>query len=110
MASKIPGDSAHEETEATTIRIFTSHDVANLAAASLKAHGIECWLEADDAGGMLPNLTTSAGVRLSVRASDAGAASALLTDQELGGEIPNQDDRETKVWTSNSAVCPGSTK
>jgi hypothetical protein len=55
--------------------------------ANLEAHGIECWVNADDCGGMYPNLTTAGGVRLLVRASDAEAAVALLNAQASPAEI-----------------------
>ena len=78
-----------------TIRIFSSHEAADLAAAILRAHDIHCWINADDGGGMLPNLAAPGGVRLLVQASDAAAASALLTDTIPGAEIPAQNETET---------------
>jgi len=106
MASENPEDSAREGSEAKTIRIFSSHDAANIAAASLEAHGIRCWITADDAGGMLPNLATPGGVRLAVPASDSAAASALLSDQDSGGEIPTQDENRAKTLFSTAAGPP----
>jgi hypothetical protein len=46
---------------------------------------------------MLPNFTAPGGVRLLVPASDWAAASALLTDQIPGAEIPAQDEAEAGV-------------
>ncbi|MGH7975056.1 MAG: hypothetical protein ACREDS_04620 [Limisphaerales bacterium] len=87
MASE-PGDGdLHDEVKTVTINIYSSHEAAGLAAANLEAHGIECWVNADDCGGMYPNLTAPGGVRLSVRASDAEAAIALLNTQASPSEI-----------------------
>jgi hypothetical protein len=66
------------ENKTVVIRIFDRHEAAQLAAANLKSHGIECWVTADDCGGMYPNLTVAAGVRLRVRVADVEAAVALL--------------------------------
>ncbi len=70
-------DASAVQTE-TTIRIYSTHEAADIAVANLRAHGISCTIDADDAGGMMPNLTRPGGVRLSVRAADASAAAALL--------------------------------
>jgi hypothetical protein len=82
----------HDEVKTVTIRTFTSHDAANIARSNLEAHGIECWVNADDCGGWYTNLTAPGGVRLSVRASDAEAAMALLN-----AEISNPRDSEANV-------------
>ena len=87
MASKSDADGSHDEVKRTAIRTFTSHESAELAAANLEAHGIECWVNADDCGGMYPNLTAPGGVRLLVRASVAEAAIALLSAQASPAEI-----------------------
>ncbi|HZL13139.1 MAG TPA: hypothetical protein VFC85_03250, partial [Verrucomicrobiae bacterium] len=83
----------HNEMKTLTICIFTTHDAANIARSNLEAHGIECWVSADDCGGMYPNLTAPGGVRLSVRASDAEAAIALLNAEASPAEI-NQIETE----------------
>jgi hypothetical protein len=87
MASESANDGPHDEVKTVTVRTFSSHEAAELAAANLEAHGIECWINADDCGGMYPNLTTAGGVRLLVRASDAEAATALLNAQASPAEI-----------------------
>jgi hypothetical protein len=92
MDSESTSDGPHNEVKTVTIRIFVSHDDAELAAANLEAHGIQCWINSDDGGGALPYLTAPGGVRLLVRASDAEAAIALLN-----AETPNQSDHETNV-------------
>jgi Putative prokaryotic signal transducing protein len=65
-----------------TIQTFGSREAAELAASNLRAHGIECWIQADDCGGMLPNLSAAGGVQLLVRDSDTEAALALLSPSE----------------------------
>jgi hypothetical protein len=87
LASESANGGPHDEVQTTTIHTFSSHEAAELAVANLKAHGIECWINADDCGGMYPNLTTAGGVRLLVRASDAEAAIALLNAQASPAEI-----------------------
>ena len=90
---KPAGNDSRDENKTAVIRIFTSHDAAEVAAANLKAHGIQCWLNSDDAGGMLPNLTTPGGVRLLVPAANADAAIALLNTETSPSEL-NQIEAE----------------
>jgi hypothetical protein len=99
MASDSGNGGLHDEVKTVTIRTFSSHDTAELAAANLEAYGIQCWINSDDAGGMLPNLTAPGGVRLLVRASDAEAAIALLNAQTPITEISSQS--ETKPEASS---------
>jgi hypothetical protein len=96
MASESVNGDLHKEAKTVTIRTFSSQDTADLAAANLKAHNIECWVNADDCGGMYPNLTAPSGVRLLVRASDVKAAIALLNTQATPAEI-NQIETEAVV-------------
>jgi antitoxin component YwqK of YwqJK toxin-antitoxin module len=77
----------HDEVKRTTIRTFTSHDAANIARSNLEAHGIKCWVDSDDCAGWYTNLTAPGGVRLSVRASDAETAIALLSAEASVAEI-----------------------
>src|ERR1017187_10489695 len=93
MASDATNGGPHDEVKTITIRTFGSHEAAELAVANLEAHGIECWVNADDCGGMCPNLTTAGGVRLLVRAWDAGAAIASVNAQASPAEI-NQIETE----------------
>lgn len=87
MASEPTDGSSHDETKRVTLRIFCSHDAAALARSNLEAHGIECWINADDCAGWYTNLTAPGGVRLLVRASDAEAAIALLDAPASSAEI-----------------------
>ena len=80
------GDSC-DEPKMTVVRTFSSHEAAQLAASNLEAHGIGCWIKADDCGGMYPNLTAPGGVRLLVRIEDAEEASALLNTRVSSAEM-----------------------
>jgi hypothetical protein len=94
MASEPTDDGFHDEVKTVAIRTFSSHETAELAATNLEAHSIECWVNADDCGGMYPNLAAAGGgVRLLVRASNAEAAIALLDAQVSPAEI-NQMETE----------------
>ena len=104
MASE-SDDDFHGDVKMVTIRIFSSHETAELAASKLEAHGLSCWLNSDDAGGMYPNLTMALGVRLQVRASDAEAATALLNEQVSPEEI-NQIETEAATSAQPETVPP----
>jgi len=82
----VKGDS-RDEVKTVVVHTFSSHEAAQLAASNLEAHGIKCWLSADDGGGMYPNLTVAGGVRLSVITPDTEAAVALLNAQASPVEI-----------------------
>lgn len=103
MASDATNGGPHDAVKTVTIRTFGSHETAELAAANLEAHGIACWVNADDCGGMYPNLTTAGGVRLLVRASDAEAAIALLNTQASPAEI-NQTETEAVAYSPTESV------
>jgi hypothetical protein len=90
--SESDNNGLHDEVKTVTIRTFTSHDAANIARSNLEAHGIECWVNADDCGGWYTNLTAPGGVSLSVRASDAETAMALLN-----AKIPSPSDSESNA-------------
>jgi hypothetical protein len=87
MASEPKDGSSHDKLRTVTIRTFSSHDAANIARSNLEAHGIKCWINADDCGGWYTNLTAPGGVRLFVHASDAEAALALLNTEASAAEI-----------------------
>jgi hypothetical protein len=94
MAQEVPGGS-RDSMEAETIHVFTNHETANLAAANLQAHGIHCWINSDDGGGIMPNLSGPGGVRLLVRPSDRDTAIALISGEESVEEVPSQDEMES---------------
>lgn len=62
------------------LRTFTSETSAELAASQLRSCGIDCELQADDCGGMLPPLQSSTGVRLLVAQKDAADAKRILDE------------------------------
>jgi hypothetical protein len=92
-------DGSCNEVKTVVIRAFSNHEAAQLAASNLEAHGIKCWVSADDCGGMYPNLTAASGVRLSVATSDAEAAVALLNAPASPAEIKQV---ETEAVASSS--------
>jgi hypothetical protein len=93
MSSESANGGLHDEEKTQTIRLFGSHEAAEIAAAKVNAHGIQCWVHADDCAGMYPSLTTAAGVRLNVRTVDAEAVTALLDSMPLPDEL-NQLETE----------------
>jgi len=93
MASEPKDGSSHDEAKTVTIRTFSNHDAANIARSNLEAHGIKCWINADDCAGWYTNLTAPGGVRLVINASDAEAALALLNTEASATEI-NQIETE----------------
>ncbi|HEY5043716.1 MAG TPA: hypothetical protein VIK53_17220 [Verrucomicrobiae bacterium] len=104
MDSESTNDGLHEEVKTVTIRLYGNHEAAALAAANLKAHGFDCWVSADDCGGMYPSLTVAGGVRLHVRASDAEAATALLDSPVTGGENYKEEVEDVlNLPTQNAA-------
>jgi hypothetical protein len=98
-------DGSCNEVKTVVIHAFTSHEAAQLAASNLEAHGIGCWVSADDCSGMYPNLTAPSGVRLSVATSDAEAAVALLNAQASPVEI-KQAETEAVASSSPEPVSP----
>lgn len=80
-------DDSHHEPRTVILRTFSSHEPAQLAVSFLEAHGIACWVKADDCGGMYPNLTAPGGVRLLVCVGDAEEAAALLNTQASPAEM-----------------------
>jgi hypothetical protein len=67
-----------DQKRSLTLRIFPDHEAAQIAAAKLRAHSVECWVNADDCAGMYPNLTAAEGVRLNVWEEDETFANAVL--------------------------------
>ena len=104
MALKPPEGDPHRDRKDEIIHVFTSHESANLAAANLQANGIHCWITSDDGGGMLPNFAGPEGVRLHVRALDAGAAIALLTGQAPAEEISAPPETEASLPSPDVAA------
>ncbi|MEI8291788.1 MAG: hypothetical protein WCH99_20155 [Verrucomicrobiota bacterium] len=83
---------SNDEFDIVTIETFSSINAADIAAARLGACGIECWIKADDAGGMYPPLAMAGGVRLQVRTPDAERAVAVLKTE---APLPETFNSET---------------
>lgn len=80
LPSDMPKEASDQTPERKTlaIRIFPNHELAEIAAAKLKAHGIESWVDCDDCAGMYPSLTVAEGARLKVWEDDEFIANAVL--------------------------------
>ena len=81
------------------LRVFSDSTSAELAKGILETGGIECWLHADDCGGMYPSMDMVRGVSLLVRDSEYDTAKALLAAEPAriqpppetpGNDIPPQ--------------------
>ncbi len=70
------------------IGIYTTEIEARAAAAALEAAGIPAHVDADDCGGMRPELAFSNGVRLYVPAEREEEARALLAAAAAEGQRP----------------------
>ena len=60
------------------VGVYSTEPEAQLAEAQLRAAGIECRLQKDDAGGLVPNLDLARGIRLQVLPEDAERAREIL--------------------------------
>jgi hypothetical protein len=77
---KMPAVSDEATPDLVTIRTFASESEAMIAKSALDAFGIDCTLGSDDCGGQRPSLAMSNGIRLVVRAGDAGRAEDVLSN------------------------------
>jgi hypothetical protein len=85
-----PGNPA-QPTGLVELRSFGDSTTAELAKACLEASGIECRLEADDCGGMIPGMDAVRGIKLFVHSSHRDAAADLLSSTAAGGEsVPDE--------------------
>lgn len=91
--------------ERVELRSFSEATAAEIAKASLLARGIECWLTADDCGGMYAAMDAVQGVKLFVRRSDRDAALALLKEEGAGG-ISHRPETATVTETTGEATTP----
>jgi hypothetical protein len=67
------------------LKIFPDEMSAQLVATELRAEGIESQIFSDDAGGAIPPLQTTQGVRLFVKKEDAERAGTILLALEREG-------------------------
>jgi len=71
-------DQPAQSSDLVELKTFSDFNAADLARAKLEALGIECWLSADDGGGMYPSLDVAQGVKLLTRPADRDRAKALI--------------------------------
>ena len=67
-----------------TVATFLHRGEAEVAAASLRAGGVEALVIADDEGGLSPGFFTEHRVRLVVHRDHATEAAALLAEDDAG--------------------------
>ena len=72
-----PAEATPDETLAV-LKVFSTAQAADVAAATLRANGIDCTIVADDGGGMLLNFQATEGVRVCVAANRLEDARELL--------------------------------
>jgi hypothetical protein len=68
------------------LKIFPDEMSAQLVATELSAEGIESQVFSDDAGGAIPALQTTQGVRLMIRKEDEQKARELLLAMKQEGQ------------------------
>jgi len=74
---------AEDREKLVTIRTYQERTEAELAKDYLESCDIDAIISGDDAGGMMPNMTSNIGLaRLLVRPDDAEEAERLLEDAE----------------------------
>ncbi|MGM0607364.1 MAG: DUF2007 domain-containing protein [Candidatus Muiribacteriota bacterium] len=64
------------------LKTFSNHMEADFFVGVLKANKIDCFIEADDCGGMAPHLNVLLPIKLYVDEKDFGNAQKLLDDFE----------------------------
>lgn len=67
--------------EFVVVKIFDNRLEADIAKSYLESEGIDVIIRADDAGGMLPTLSSLNGVALLVPKQDFAKASAILIEE-----------------------------
>jgi hypothetical protein len=72
------------------ISTYSSEPEALIAAAALEAHGVECRVLSDNAGGALPAMSLAFPIRVIVHRMDETLARRVLE----GVAQPDQDDEE----------------
>lgn len=68
----------------TLLKTFSTVEAAEIASAPLMANGIQCQIETNDGGGMLPFLQVPEGVKLFVPSSQFEEAKELLEAAQSG--------------------------
>jgi hypothetical protein len=87
VSDKTTTDTERDMDEALVIvRTFSDRMAAEIARGALESAGIDSAIQADDAGGLRPELTPRSGVRLLVRESDAAEAEGILAGGPMDGD------------------------
>lgn len=79
-----PADTSPDRIELVTLRTFSTHMEADMAASLLDAFGVECTTSADDCSGQRAHMSNSSGVRLIVRSDDLSRAVQILANESEG--------------------------
>lgn len=86
---------AGDREKLVAIRTYQERTEAELAKDYLESCDIDAVISGDDAGGMMPNMTSNIGLaRLLVRPDDAEEAERLLEDAEAKAEDYLDEDEE----------------
>jgi hypothetical protein len=86
---------AEDRERLVAIRTYQERTEAELAKDYLESCDIDAVISGDDAGGMMPNMTSNIGLaRLLVRPDDAEEAERLLEDAEAKAEEYLDEDDE----------------
>ncbi len=86
---------AEDKEKLVAIRTYQERTEAELAKDYLESCDIDAVISGDDAGGMMPNMTSNIGLaRLLVRPDDAEEAERLLEDAEEKAEDYLEDEED----------------
>jgi hypothetical protein len=86
---------AEDREKLVAIRTYQERTEAELAKDYLESCDIDAVISGDDAGGMMPNMTSNIGLaRLLVRPDDAEEAERLLEDAEAKAEDYLDEEEE----------------
>jgi hypothetical protein len=86
---------AEDREKLVTIRTYQERTEAELAKDYLESCDIDAVISGDDAGGMMPNMTSNIGLaRLLVRPDDAEEAERLLVDAEEKGDYLEDEEED----------------
>lgn len=73
--------------QAIVLKTYSQLSTAESAAACLNANGVECLVQADDCGGMIPPLDLLEGIKLVVEAGQAALAREILAGIEAPAPV-----------------------
>lgn len=78
------------------VQTYHARHEAELGKSLLEANGVEAHIETDDAGGPVPGLAFTQGVRLSVKNEDLDKAQDIFNESERGDLEVKEDDPEVQ--------------